>query len=82
MNLNLNFVNNYDYLNGRYNLALIGFKDVIKRVSNHAFAHYFSALCYEKLGEIENSKDSFKQFKKSVGSDSMWAEYAKKYNLL
>jgi radical SAM superfamily enzyme YgiQ (UPF0313 family) len=51
VNLNLNFVNNYDMKNGEYSTALMMFRRVIEDVSNtHAFAFYYAAICARELG--------------------------------
>lgn len=81
MNLELNFINNYDLNNGNYSIALIGFTDVIKRVPDHAFAFYFAAICYEKLNELTKSKNCKEKFNKIIEEDYKWSEYAKEFKL-
>jgi tetratricopeptide (TPR) repeat protein len=49
INLNLNFVNNSDYLVGNYETALRGFKNALVAKPDHAFAYYYASLCYKKL---------------------------------
>ena len=50
LNLELNFVFNSDIELGDYETALTGFKNVTRIRPDHAFAHYFSSVCYKKLG--------------------------------
>lgn len=81
MNLELNFVNNYDLKNGNYSTALIGFDDVIKRVPNHAFAYYFAALCYEKMNNLPKCRYCREKFNEIIAKDNKWSEYAEKFKL-
>jgi tetratricopeptide (TPR) repeat protein len=54
MNLELNFVHNYDMRMGEFATALRGFANVIRIRPEHAFAYYFAASCYSALGDEEN----------------------------
>jgi anaerobic magnesium-protoporphyrin IX monomethyl ester cyclase len=51
LNLELNFVYNSDFRLGHYEIALMGFLNALKARPDHYFAHYYAALCYEKLGQ-------------------------------
>jgi anaerobic magnesium-protoporphyrin IX monomethyl ester cyclase len=53
MNLELNFVLNNDIKCGEYRLALKAFDNVIRLRSDHAFAHYFAAICHRELGDLQ-----------------------------
>ena len=47
---------------GDYETALVGFNNVIKVRFDHAFAHYYAAICYYKLRDddkYEIHKDKF-----------------------
>ncbi|NTV89620.1 MAG: B12-binding domain-containing radical SAM protein, partial [Clostridiales bacterium] len=44
MNLDINFVNNFNTRNHRYEKAIIYFDNIAKRYPHHAFAHYALAL--------------------------------------
>ncbi|MCX7749614.1 MAG: B12-binding domain-containing radical SAM protein [Clostridia bacterium] len=81
MNLELNFVNNYDLMNGNFETALVGFNDVIKRVPTHAFAYYYASLCYDKLDQKEKSREYVNEFYKIIESDSRWKNYAQNFKL-
>ena len=82
MNLDLNFINNYDMRHNNYEIALIGFNDVIKRVVNHAIAYYCAANCYEKLGNLEKSEVLRERFKEIIKNDKKWSEYAEQFGLI
>ena len=62
INLEVNFVGNYDLKNGSRGLALTSFKNVINRSSEHAFAHYFSSVCYKKLGLTNEEEKSLNRY--------------------
>lgn len=81
MNLDLNFINNYDLRHGNYETALIGFNDVIKRVPDHAFAYYCSALCYEKMGNVDKQKYCMQMFRDIIDKDEKWRNYCKHFKV-
>ena len=54
INLDVNFVNNRRMRIGEYRVAARCFEDVIERYREHAFAHYFLAKAYEKIGGNED----------------------------
>lgn len=81
INLEVNFVDNYDLRNNMPETALIGFRDVINRVPDHAFAHYFAAICYGRMNERELEKKHFEKYFEIISNLKQWAEYAKYYNL-
>lgn len=81
INLEVNFVNNYDLLNGQPEIALTGFQDVLSRVSNHAFAFYFASLCYKMMGNLQKEKEYLENYRELVSSSEQWAGYARHFNL-
>lgn len=81
MNLELNFVNNPDYRLGDYRHALIGLQGAIKAKSDHVFAHYYSGLCYEKLGDNTLAHSHFDKAKSYLSQLPIWQEYADTFNL-
>lgn len=81
MNLEINFVNNYDLLNGNYKIALIGFSDVIKRVKTHAFAYYYAAICYDKLLDFYRRDYCMNMYRSIIKSDVTWKDYAIQFGL-
>jgi anaerobic magnesium-protoporphyrin IX monomethyl ester cyclase len=82
MNLDINFVNNYDVKNGNYTVALTGFEDVIKRVPNHAFAYYYAAVCYEKIGNENKALVYKNKFKEIINKDNNWHDYVKYFAII
>ncbi|MBN1870853.1 MAG: B12-binding domain-containing radical SAM protein [Candidatus Omnitrophica bacterium] len=81
MNLEVNFVDNYDLRNGSPQVALIGFLDVINRVPNHAFAYYFASQCYEKMGKEDLCREYQAKYREIVLASSEWMGYTKHFNL-
>ena len=74
MNLELNFVNNNDIKEGEYKVALMAFNNVIRIREDHAFAHYFAAICYKALGDKEKMKIHFNIYKSNYNS-SFWLKW-------
>ena len=81
INLEVNFVENYDLKNGHPETALIGFRDVINRMPDHAFAYYYASQCYQKMGKYDLALDFLKKYFSIVDSSKYWAEYARHFNL-
>lgn len=81
INLDVNFINNYDLKYGNFDLALLGFHDVIKRVSDHAIAYYCMAKCYEQKGDFAKAKGYMQKFIDIVKLDEKWRTYAEHFNL-
>ena len=80
MNLELNFINNNDMQEGDYETALIGFKNVVRVRPDHAFAHYFSSLCYKNLDDDENYQIHKEEFE-SCSKSPFWQEHINYFDL-
>jgi len=81
INLEVNFVENYDLKNGHYDLALNGFNDVLNRVPDHAFAHYFSSLCYEQINQKKQAEKSMATYFKIINESDEWKQSAIHFKL-
>lgn len=81
INLEVNFVNNYDLKNGHPEIALIGFQDVIKRVPSHAFAYFFAAKCYEKLSQDDLAQINLGKYYSIILESEEWARHALRFGL-
>ncbi len=81
MNLDTNFVNNYRMKIGDYQVASYCFQDVLDRVPDHAFAHYFLSKAQEKLGLIEQSKNSYNKFVSIIDNDPFWKNWSEQFDL-
>jgi len=80
MNLELNFVFNADIECGEYRLALKAFTNVIRLRPDHAFAHYFSAVCYRALGEKRLYQYHFEKYMENCSKEN-WYKWVEQFNL-
>lgn len=80
LNLDFNFVNNLDVRLGEYELALIGFENAIVARRDHAFAYYYAAQCYEKLGRYEEEEKA-NQMAKQFLDIPFWKQWAERFNI-
>ena len=80
MNLDLNFVNNNDVELGEYQLALQGFCNVVRLRPDHAFAHFFSAYCYSKLGRTTEASAGISAYLENI-DNPFWVEWVDFFQL-
>lgn len=80
-NLEVNFVKNYDMKVGNYDRAIMGFKDVLLRIPEHAFGHYYIAKCYKGLGMNKKFTEHMNKYYKSIKDNPKWLAYAKHFRL-
>jgi len=80
MNLDLNFVHNNDVRLGEYATALKAFKNVVRIRPDHAFAHYFSAVCHRGMGEMDEFQESARQYE-ACAKNPFWQEYINMFEL-
>jgi anaerobic magnesium-protoporphyrin IX monomethyl ester cyclase len=82
MNLDVNFVNNRCMRIGDYRVAARCFEDVIERYREHAFAHYFLAKAYEKIGGNEEKVEAnLALYEAIVAKSPTWQEHADYFGL-
>jgi len=81
INLEVNFVDNYDLRTGHPEQALTGFQDVLNRVPDHAFACYFSAKAYRMMGQPGMADKFMTQYRGIVNESRQWAGYASRFHL-
>lgn len=83
MNLEVNFVNNFNYRQKDYNKAISYFKPITERYKMHAFAHYFLSKAYEQLSTFsKEAQFHYGEFLKIIKDNQEWHGYAKKFNLI
>jgi radical SAM superfamily enzyme YgiQ (UPF0313 family) len=83
MNLDVNFVNNRRMRQGGYSVAARCFEDVIERYREHAFAHYFLAGAYEKMGgNDEKVEENLKRYDAIVARNDTWRDHADYFGLM
>ena len=82
MNLDVNFVNNRRMRIGEYEVAARCFEDVIERYREHAFAHYFLAKAYEKIGgNAKKVEENMRLYKSILAKDRNWRKHAEYFGL-
>jgi anaerobic magnesium-protoporphyrin IX monomethyl ester cyclase len=83
MNLEANFVRNYNLMTGYFHKASLPFENIVGRYPDHAFAHYYLAKSYEGMGRkdelIENHKNIFQTI---INTNSTWERYATHFELV
>jgi anaerobic magnesium-protoporphyrin IX monomethyl ester cyclase len=83
MNLDVNFVNNRRMRMGDYRVAARCFEDVIERYREHAFAHYFLAKAYEKIGGNEMKvNENLELYKSIIAKNAVWRSHADHFGLI
>lgn len=82
LNLELNFVENSDFRLGNYKRALKGFENAISARNDHAFAYYYAANCYEKLGKLKKAQRYMDNAKMIAKEKPFWRNYADIFNIL
>jgi anaerobic magnesium-protoporphyrin IX monomethyl ester cyclase len=82
MNLEANFVRNYNLRKGLFQKAALHFENIARRYPDHAFAHYCLAKSYEGLGGdatvVEYHRTKFLEL---VTASSAWQRYSNAFGL-
>jgi radical SAM superfamily enzyme YgiQ (UPF0313 family) len=82
VNLDVNFVNNRRMRIGEYQVAARCFEDVIERYRDHAFAHYFLAKAYEKIGNKEKeARENLARYEAIILKSDTWKGHADYFGL-
>ena len=81
MNLELNFLNNSDMKNGRYEKAYSAFQNVLNITDSHAFAFYAASRALENLGRITKRNEYAAEYNKIIKESDYWRSYAKQFSL-
>ncbi len=83
MNLDVNFVNNYNMKQGNYKKALQFFENVTKKYPDHAFAHYYLSKVQKHLNiDTTIIWKNYNKFVEITERDNMWKEYANQFGLI
>lgn len=81
-NLECNFLNNINKVNGQYQRAIDIYKDIVLRYPFHVIGWYCMAECYEKLGNREEVKNCEETIRELIKSDNRAIEMYSKYSYL
>lgn len=81
INLDLNFVHNYDMSIGEYETPLKLFERVMEIEPNHAFAYLFAARCAREIGEKDYALGYEESYWDIWEKYPMWREWAEHFKL-
>ena len=82
MNLETNFINNYNMLSGNYEVSILYFQKIVQKYPNHALAHYALSICYGLSGkDIESANKHADTFRKIIEDDPDWRFYARYFGI-
>jgi anaerobic magnesium-protoporphyrin IX monomethyl ester cyclase len=76
MNLQCNFVENYQMRSGQYSMAASVFSQLVEMHPDHAFAHYYLAACFREMGNHEEALHHLTAFHDICDKDFRWEDYA------
>jgi len=77
MNLEANFIRNYNLKAGNFQRASVYFKNIVEKYPGHAFAHLFLAKAYEGLMMGKDLIDyQYHRFQEIIKTDATWNRYA------
>jgi len=82
MNLEANFIYNYNMRIMNFRKAVITFENIVQRYPEHAFAHYCLAKNYEGLGwNTQLVQHHLNRALEIISTDAIWARYAQHFGL-
>jgi len=81
MNLEANFVRNYNLTAENYKKAFLYFQNIVQTYPEHAFAHYCLAKSYNGIGRNDEAIYHKNKFIELINTNSMWLKYAKIFEL-
>ena len=81
MNLEVNFIKNYNYSVGNYEVALAYFQNVYEKYPDHAIVCYCMYLCYMQLKNDAESRIFLRRFQDIVHESEYWRKYADYFHL-
>lgn len=82
MNLEVNFVRNYNLSAGNFSTAVHYFENVVNKYPDHAFGHHALARAYAGAGRPEAAAEARQRFADIVASDAWWREQSVLHGLL
>lgn len=83
MNLEANFVNNFNMRTGNYAKAMKYFRNVAEKYPDHAFSHYYLAKALEGMGtQAELAAEHLRKFRELAQANESWNKYSKHYGLI
>ena len=80
VNLDCNFINNPNKINGKYDVAIEFYKEIVSAYPFHIIAFYCLWECYEALGNFKESEQVNKRIYDLVKTDKRAHDMFVKYN--
>jgi anaerobic magnesium-protoporphyrin IX monomethyl ester cyclase len=81
MNIELNFINNSNIRLGKFEVALESFLNVLKVKEDHSIAHFYTAICYEGLGDTKAANAAYGRAMHYLDHDSFWETYVDRFSI-
>ncbi len=82
MNLEVNFIKNWNVHNGHFDIALPYFENMIRKYPKHAFGYFVLYKIYQKLNyKLEELNLIKEQFNDLITSNDEWKEYSKIFGI-
>lgn len=78
-NLDCNFINNPNFVSGKFEKAISIYKDILLRHPFHVIAWYCIMRCYKLLGEDERFRETEKTLRELIKADERAANMFNKY---
>ncbi len=82
LNLEVNFVHNFNLREGNLDAALQYFQNVIDKYPNHALGHHALARALAKRGDTAGAERARARFAQIVAEDEWWRDHARQFGLL
>ena len=82
LNLEVNFVHNYNLREGNLDSAIRYFRNVIDKYPDHALGHHAMGRALAKAGDVDGARASMARYESLIQEDPWWYEHAQHFGLL
>lgn len=82
LNLEVNFIHNFNLREGDLDAALRYFRNVVDKYPNHALGHHALGRALFKAGDEAGAQEAMARFEHIVAEDDWWREHARHFGLL
>ncbi|MCB1960193.1 MAG: B12-binding domain-containing radical SAM protein [Rhodocyclaceae bacterium] len=82
LNLEVNFVHNFNLREGNLDAARRYFLNVVEKYPDHALGHHALARALDKAGDATGAREAMGRFEYIVGEDPWWYDHARHFGLL
>jgi radical SAM superfamily enzyme YgiQ (UPF0313 family) len=81
LNLEVNFVHNFNLQAGNLDTALQYFQNVVDKYPDHALGHHAIARALEKRGDSEGAARARARYEQIIEEDAWWRDHARHFGL-